>query len=434
MIKNKIFVILTTASIGFGVNLRADKANIRGDGTLLVNSKPVFPIGIRTEKAADLKPIAEAGFNMVMGSGEWDTGHYKEANENKLLVLAGHYVWATFTGTQPAINLKTRGNAVVKNLLENAKDQKKRKLAEALKKFDHLPGVIGWQIGYEPEAKLTEIVEAGYEIIKSYNPNHVIGPITCNRQWVGNFRNACDVLLVDNYPLRGNYKKKWATSINETHKRVKCAVEAMKDKAVWYMPPVYPTSYWANVAGNELTLAEMKLPVYAGLIAGAKGLIFFHWGFLDKDFIKDESGKRKIVTVSKDVYNKRLEIMKSLATELNKLSPILCNGRPNDDLDIRWINPGKYGPGPQLTRAIEYDGKQYLFVMNLLNVPIEAKVFGPDAAHNFRAYSAEVFVGKDALSTRTERPGEPTIKIAPLGTGVFVLTRRSLIKNYQVQL
>ena len=429
MMKNKFSVIITTVCIVLGINLLAEKAAIRGDGTLLVNGTPVFPIGIRTEKAADLKPIAEAGFNMVMGSGEWDTGHYKEANENKLLVLAGHYVWAAFRGTQPTINLRSRGDVVVKNLLENAKDQKRRKLAETLKKFDHLPGVIGWKIGDEPEAKLTEIVEAGYEIIKSYNPNHIVGPLICDRQWVGNFRNACDVLMVDNYPLRGNYKKKWNTSVNETHKRIKRAVRAMKDKAVWYLPPMYPPSYWTNVAGDELTLAEMKLPVYAGLIAGAKGLIFYHWGLLDKDFIKDESGKRKTVKVSKDIYNKRLGIMKSLAAELNKLSPILCDGRPNDDLDIRWINPGKYGPGPQLTRAIEYDGKQYLFVMNLLNVPIEAKVFGPDSAHNFRAYDAEVFVGKDALSTHAKRPGEPTIKIAPLGSGVFVLSRRSLIKN-----
>ena len=422
-----IFICLT-----LGASLYADKASIRGDGTLLVNGKAVFPIGIRTEKAYDLKPIADAGFNMVMGSGEWELGHYKEAQKNKLLVLAGHYVWANFRGTQPAINLRARGDAIVRNLLENAKDQRKRKLAEALKKFDHLPGVIGWKTGDEPEAKLTEIVEAGYEIIKSYNPNHIVGPITCDSQWVGYFRNACDVLMVDNYPLRGsNYKKekKWVTSINETHRRVKSAVDAMKDKAVWYMPPMYGPSYWTHEAGDELTLAEMKLPVYAGLIAGAKGLIFFHWGLLDKDFIKDKDGKRKTIAVSKDIFNTRLSIMKSLASELKKLSPILCDGRPNKDLDIRWFSPGKYGPGPQLTRIMEYDGKQYLFVMNLLNEPIEAKVFGPDPAHNFRAYDAKVFVGKDALSTRAERPGEPIIKIAPLGTGVFVLTRRSLIKN-----
>ncbi len=403
-----------------------DRAMIRGDGTLLVNGEAMFPIGVRTEVVADLKPIADCGFNMVMGSGEWDVEHYAEADRLGLKIIAGHYVWAAFRGTQPNVNLRARGDAVVNTVMKNAKDQRQRTLEEAVKSFDHLPGVIGWKIGDEPEAKLTEIVEAGYEIIKSYNPQRIVGPILCDRQWLGNFRNAGDVIFMDNYPLRGTTEKKWTTSINETHDRMRRAVEAIPNKSAWYVAPMYPGSYWSLRPEEGMNLQDMRLPVYAGLIAGAKGILFFHWGLLDKTWSKDDTGKQKKI-ISYEEQADRLAIMKSLVVELKKLSPILCDGRVNDEPDIRWFEPGKYGPGPQLTRVIEFEGKQYLIVMNLLDVPIEGNVFGPDPAHNFRAYDADVFMGEEYLSVKTEKAGEPIIKIAPRGAGVFVLTRRSII-------
>ena len=408
------------------------EAYIRGDGTMVVNGKSFFPIGVRTEKDYDIPEIAKCGFNFVMGSGEWDLNHYKVAAENNLYIMAGHYVWASFRGTRPGIKLNAREEAAVKNFKKYAKDQSNRTLEEALKKFDKLPGVIGWKIGDEPEAKLTELVEIGYEIIKSYNPNRVVGPIVCDRQWFANYRNAGDVIIMDNYPLLGEHfpkEKKYGTSINETYKLTMRAGKAFEGKAMWYMAPMYPGSYFSHNLKDGLDFQDQKLPMYAGLIAGAKGVIFFHWGLLSEQWSKDESGKRVSNKVDKKTRDKRVEIMKKLAAELKLIGPIIVDGRPNDDLDIRWVEPGKNGPGPQLYRAIEYKGKQYLIVMNLLDVPLEGYVFGSDHAHNWRAYDAKVYIGKEYLSVTTPKPGQPKIKIAPRGSGVFVLTRRSMLKK-----
>ena len=369
------------------------RAAIRGDGTLLVNGKPVFPIGVRTEKIGHLRQIADAGFNLVMGSGEWGLAHYREAHRRKLMIFAGHYVWASFSGTAKDFNLRARNDALVRNMLTRAKDQSGRTLGQALRQFDHLPGIIGWKTGDEPEAKLTELVEAAYEIIKSHNPSRVVGPITCDRQWLRNLRNGADVLILDNYPLRGSYKKKYLTSINETYLRMARTVKAMQGKAAWYMPPMYPYSYWSNRPKEDFTLRDTRLTVYAGLIAGAKGIVFYHWGLMDKAWMRDKTGDRKRITVGEKVVARRLGIMKSLAGELRQMGPMICDGRPNDEPDIRWIAPGANGPGPQLTRVIEYDGKQHLLVMNLLDVPIKAMVFCPNPAHYFRAYDAAFFVG-----------------------------------------
>lgn len=69
----------------------ATRAAIRSDGTLLVDGKPVFPVGARTESATDIQLIAETGFNLVMGSGEWDEEHYAEAEKQGLLIFAAAY-------------------------------------------------------------------------------------------------------------------------------------------------------------------------------------------------------------------------------------------------------------------------------------------------------------------------------------------------------
>lgn len=46
-------------------------AAIRGDGTLIVDGEPVFPIGVRSEKLDEIEAVAACGFNM---SGLLETG------------------------------------------------------------------------------------------------------------------------------------------------------------------------------------------------------------------------------------------------------------------------------------------------------------------------------------------------------------------------
>ncbi len=424
-----IALLILSPMFAFGASEQL-RAMIRSDGTLLVNDKPIFPIGARTEKIDDIKEIAKCGFNLVLGSGEWTAKHYAEAKKYNLMIMGGHYAWAHFMGTRKKINLRARGEAVINNVLKYATDQRNRTLVQTLKQFDSFPRLIGWKIGDEPEAKLTEIVEAGYEIIKSYNPSHIVAPIICDRQWLCNFRNACDVIMIDNYPIRGSYHKKYLTSINETYKRIELAAKVMKDKAVWYISPLYPPSYWSMNPSEEMTLKDMRLVNYAGLIAGAKGIIMYHWGLLDKAWTKDEKG-RKMIFVDRQIIMKRRQNIISMVAELRKLTPIICNGRVNSEPDIRWISPGQNGPGPQIMRVFDYYGKQYVMIINLLDVPLVGRVFGPDPAHNFRAYDADVFLGSDDLKVTSVSPGEPEITVAPRGAGVFVLTRRSIIEQHQ---
>ncbi len=406
------------------------RAAIRGDGTLLVDGKPVFPIGVRSEKLHEIEAVAACGFNLILGSGEWTDAHYALARKHDLLVMGGHHIWATFKGTQAGIDpLLLEEEGGVQDLAAKAKDQSRRTIMETVRAFDHLPGVIGWKIADEPRGALVQVVTHGYEIFKSHNPQHLVAIMTDKQEWAPAFKNACDIMLLDLFALRGTaYKHRQASSLSDVYQRISACADVMNEKAVWYMPQLYPPSHWRpfNTA-EELTLGDMRLQVYVGLLAGARGIVFYHWGVIDKarrPLLPGPHGEW--VAVDAATVARRTEIVTAVVTELHALSTVLCNGRPNSDPYLRWIAPGRNGPGPQYTRAIEHDGKQYLMAVNLLDQPITARVYGRNVDSHVRAYDAAVFAGQSDLTVALADTGEPELTVGPRGAGVFLLTRRPI--------
>lgn len=401
----------------------ATRATIRADGTLLVDDRPVFPVGMHTEDAACIGQVADAGFNLVSGTGEWDAEHYKAAAESELLILGGHYVWATFASfrTGGGIDLRPSEEAGIQNVLAHGRDQSWRMPLDTLRAFDHLPGVIGWRTNEEPEAKLVEYMEYAYEIFKSNSPGHLVVTLSCDPRWFHAFRNTADVLVFDNYPYRGGRGPKRA--LLETYEWTREGVEAMEGKAVWLMPQLIPPSRWSLDPEDELSLQQMRLQNYAGLIAGAKGVIMYSYGSFPLVYERDQDGNRASRPASDEVMRQRWDRVSALVGELNELGPMICDARPTQELDIRWTEPGSLGPGPQMTRELDLYGRKYLLVANVLDVPLVGTVYGINGG-NRRAYDASVWLGEGDLSVSAERPGEPTITVAAQGAGVFVLTRR----------
>jgi len=58
------------AALGSASALWADTATIRGDGTMVVDGQPFFPVADRAGKREGINEGIDRGFNMVMGSGE----------------------------------------------------------------------------------------------------------------------------------------------------------------------------------------------------------------------------------------------------------------------------------------------------------------------------------------------------------------------------
>jgi len=401
------------------------RAMIRADGTLLVDDRPVFPIGIHSETLESIPDIADAGFNLISGSGEWGAEHYAAAHERGLMILGGHYVWATFASfrTGGGIKLKPSESAGMQNVLANARDQGRRRPLETLAAFDHLPGVIGWRINEEPEGKLVEYMEYGYEVFKSHSPAHIVATLSCDQRWFHAFRNTADVLIYNNFPYRGLHKS--AGSVLDTYTGVRRAVEVMGGKPVWVMPQLYPPSYWSLDPVDELTLTDMRLQNYAALIGGAKGVVMYDHVMFTRVRDRDEKGSARLRPAEEDVMQKRWAAVKAVVAELKQLGPIICDARPTEEVVIRWLQPGVNGPGPQMVRELDLYGTKYLLVMNLLDVPIGGKVYGLNAG-NPTAYSARVWLGENGLSVAEAKPGALQITLGPRAAGVFILSRRPL--------
>lgn len=235
------------------------RASIRGDGTLLINEQPVFPIGIRIEgEGKEHAQIAEAGFNMLLGSGKVEAPYYEAAVRKKLWVIAGHYVWATFatirSGNSLKVDLYAEDDASFQKTF-GYWNQSGRKPLDALAAFDRFPCVFAWNTCEEPPAKFIEPIEHMYEIFKSNSPHHLVIPLSCNMQWAHVFRKAGDVLIVDCYPYRGHRSQ----PALYTYQWVRRAREAIGDKPVWLMPQLYQPFYWSRRDQDELTGKPMLL-------------------------------------------------------------------------------------------------------------------------------------------------------------------------------
>ena len=309
----------------------------------------------------------------------------------------------------------------MQNVIAHARDQSWRMPLDTLAAFDALPGVIGWRTNEEPEGKLVEALEYAYEVFKSHSPRHLVVTLSCDPRWFYAFRNTADVLVVDNYPFRGSHQVK--RSLLETYQGVRQGVEAMAGKAVWVMPQLYPPSYWSLDPSEELSVGDMRLQDYAALIGGAKGVVMYSYSMFGRVRERDAEGNARLRPADEAVRQRRWAAVRAVVGELNKLGPIICDGRPSGDAEIRWLEPGAQGPGPQLTRELDYYGTKYLLVANLLDMPIQGKAYGINGG-NRRAYDATVFAGEADLSVSADSPGEPTITVGPRGAGVFVLERR----------
>jgi len=410
--------------------LEAAEASIRGDGVLLVDGRAVFPIGIRIEgDGQEHQMLAETGFNVLLGSGAVKPSYYEQASKHGLLVIAGHYIWATFAsfrhGNPREIDLYAEDDAALQKAFTYTNQSRQRPL-QALAAVDHHPCVFAWNTCEEPTGKFLEPLEYMYEIFKSNSPKHLVIPLSCDPDWFHIFRNSGDALMVDVYPYRGPEKSQPAVY---TYDRVRHARRVLDGKPVWLMPQLYHPSYWSRNGADELTLPQMRQANYLGLIAGAQGVVMYSYSSY-RTWWKD--GKR-IRDLRQDplpapIWQRRWERIRRMVEELKALAPLICDGRPTD-LPLSWrpVGAGASGAAMVLTRVLDHYGSLYLLAANLAEAPVETRLRSPSRV-NRDAFEASVFLGGSDLSVT---PGDgpkrlPRLTLAARGCGVFRLDRRAL--------
>jgi hypothetical protein len=436
MLTKKITSTLV-AALAVTTSLFGESATIRGDGTMVIDGKGFFPVAYRAEKLEGVKEGISCGFNMVMASGEWNEKIFKVANQAGLKILAGD-CYIHFLGVQEGINLKARETSVIWNFIKHTKDQSKRSVLKQLTLFGKHPGVVGWVTNDEPEAKTTEVCEAAYDVVKSYIPEKLVFTISCDVRWASALINTADVLIYDRYLLRGTQPKERAyqNAHNSLSDNLAHCAKVWKSKSLWYMPQLYPPSYFSLKKDELLTSNDVRQQCYTALIEGAKGLVFYDWGELNYTHFRDEKGEKKSVKLTPQQKSQQLAMLRQIVKELKSLGPVICDGRPSREAFVMFTAPGKRGPGSIKHRVLDFYGKQYIFLTNPLDKAIEGVCLGANLGHNNyqKTYKGKVFAGKGDLTIGKHKQGMVTFKLAPNGSGVIELTRTSIFDRMPEEL
>lgn len=393
---------------------------LREDGTLLINGKPVFPVGIRIEgEGKEHARLAGIGFNMLLGSGAVATpDFYREAARNKLWVIAGHYDWASFTtlsrGNKHGVDLYA-GDVVGLRKAFGYVNQAGQSPLEALEAVDSFPSVFAWNTCEEPLPKFVEPLNAMYEVFKANSPDHLVITLLTHPDGFSALKHAGDLAMVDVYPYRGKASLPPILS----YEYVKRAIRET-GKPVWLMPQLYHPSYFSGVPGEDLTLRQMRQAAYLGLIAGAKGIVLYSYYAYEMRLGKDERPLEPLLA-------ERWERLRALVSELTKLGPVICDGRPVE-MPVQWAGSDGTALGLAPTRALEYYGKTYLMVANVSGQTVTGSLRNPSRV-NPNGYELSVFAGaRDVGVTQAPGPDErATVTLAPNGQGVVLLTRRALL-------
>ena len=207
-----------------------------------------------------------------------------------------------------------------------------------------------------------------------------------------------------------------------TYEMTRHAVDMMRGKPVWLM--AQGGCLWKNWTDfTPLTEANFRNQAYLALIGGAKGY-----------FVYSYAGMSHFKRLDEEAEATQWARLATIVAELNRLAPVLCDGRVDADVRIAWKNPGGKG-GPVPTRVLDHYGRKYLLIANIGSSPVTAQILGTNYGLP-RAFDVRVFAGSKGLSVLGDQagadtqtvnlPGEgefPTIRVEPDSAGAFEITR-----------
>jgi len=231
------------------------KVTIGKEGTILVNGKPFFPIGMYHVIPEDYKDIAYLGFNTVM-AGWYPVEKIKEQLNA-----------AQSAGLLANVGLSDRGRGTTLGKKENVKTK-----VLGIKKH---PALIFYHLLDEPAVSYYPTLKKGYEFVKSLDSNH-LQYCTIHCFWsypdtiIDKAGETRDIYAPDIYPFD-------TLPVKVVGEGVRMCVEAAKrtgwKKSVIYVGPCFE---WLPIYRLP-TPKEVRLVAYLAIINGAKGIEWYSY-------------------------------------------------------------------------------------------------------------------------------------------------------------
>ncbi|NUP98229.1 MAG: hypothetical protein HUU35_00090 [Armatimonadetes bacterium] len=220
--------------------------NLTESGTILMNGKPFFPIGVYHVRPTDFAALAAAGFNSVQGIGP-----------TNLEAFAQHLDLARQHGLTVDVPLYTNGG-VAKNLADS--------LAAIAAQAGH-PALMDWKIIDEPDLRpdVVDEVAGVYRALKAAGAPQPIELTLATPNSYPFWAPFCDIMQIDPYPLPSQP----IALVAAYTKAAKAVLEP------WQNLTVVLQSGWTPNLATQPSYEQARTMVYLALIHGAKGLSWY---------------------------------------------------------------------------------------------------------------------------------------------------------------
>ncbi len=205
------------------------------DGTLLVNGKPFFPLGLYHVPTGDYKDVSMLGINTVQ-FWAWHTG------VDAFGVSRG-LAKASANGLKVVYEFNHKRRRIYKDVVEN---------------HGANPAILMWYGVDEPSEGSYGVAEELRSTLHEADENHPVYTVSCREDAYAEHASFADVFAIDPY--------------GEPKKAVEClplAVAALKGmKPLIFVPGAF---------GKEETPEEMRATAYLALTCDARGIIWYPW-------------------------------------------------------------------------------------------------------------------------------------------------------------
>lgn len=217
-------------------------------------------------------------------------------------------------------------------------------LKAVIQLFNTHPAVFGWWLGEEPEINNFYFNEAErltllYTTIKNIDSKHQIFVCHCHKEYIQVYQESGDIFCVELYYLEPRVGFDSLTKVFQDLEDVRSYLKT--PKILFIVPQVFSWKEERNY-GWDPTIEEIRGMVYAGILGGAKGIIFFRWH-------ENENSLKNWSTLKKEIS--------SLLLKIEKLG--LTN------FEIKWEKENNFNVNnPEIELWKNNINKRTIFVLN----------------------------------------------------------------------
>lgn len=217
----------------------------------------------------------------------------------------------------------------------------------AVREFRDHPAILAWYVNDELPLTVRPSLERNFRWVAEEDPHHPAWAVLWQVHELFEYMGTCDVIGTDPYPVP-------EASVFRAAEWARMTVEATHGaRGVWMVPQAHNWGiYSSDEAGREgkraPNEAELRAMTYMHLAEGAKGLVYYSFFDMKRDYVES--------------FDSHWERFTRIAGEVADLAPIVLGAEPAVGVSVMIEPPNPAAP-PRWTHAsLAYANRTYVIV------------------------------------------------------------------------